>query len=31
MERKTLSQIVHNLADSQLHIKVDKTGVWYEK
>ena len=31
VERKTLSRIVHNLADSQLHIKVDKTGVWYEK
>lgn len=31
VERKTLSRIVHNLADSQLHIKVDKPGVWYEK
>ena len=31
VERKTLSRIVHNLADSQLHIKVDKTGVWFEK
>ena len=31
IERKALSRLIHNLADSQLAICVDKTGVWYEQ
>lgn len=31
IERKALSRIIHNLMDSQLHIKSDKNGTWFEK
>ena len=31
LERKAMSRIIHNLADSDLNIRVDKTGVWYQK
>ncbi len=31
IERKALSRIIHNLMDSQLSVKSDKTGAWIEK
>lgn len=31
LERKALSRILHNLMDSQLYIRSDRTGVWIEQ
>lgn len=31
IERKALSRIIHNLLDSQLSVRSDKTGVWIEQ
>ncbi len=31
LERKALGRIIHNLVDSQLSVKADKTGVWIEQ
>ncbi len=31
IERKALSRIIHNLMDSQLAVRSDKTGVWVEQ